>query len=270
VLSPVQPNIATNIQLAAFGPNSISQVVTVAIDNSNGAYALKIVHGALNETTVVPAFSTAEFPTFSNKASYPINVSFFTQKTPTQNVSFRMFLMNYERPPGSYPATYFSSLPGSGQNVVQLYSNLILFQGGFTAATPLLPGNYTITDLELTCEGAYYPSNPASGPGTTEISWDIFAQAPDGQLPVFDVGEGTFFVTATAGNINNWFAGANLMSPFRRNWPNGWTIPNNGYQLFLQVSGFTEEINPAPPPDEFPIGVQYVYMRINISGTVAP
>lgn len=94
------------LNTAASG-GGLSQVLSLYIDNSQNAQALTVIHGALNETIIVPAGGGAIIPTSVLKSPSPeytiANVS--VPLTPTNTVTVNITLYNFFVPPAIYGNT---------------------------------------------------------------------------------------------------------------------------------------------------------------------
>jgi hypothetical protein len=229
LLTPTEPSIAAALQLSSQSGLMLSQVVTLAVDNSDNSYPVNVTHGIFNESTIVPAFGSVILPTFSSKSNYPINVAAVIpagQTGLTINVQVNIIFMNYARTPGSFGTTQSNCIIGGGQNVGPLLS-------GFISATAagnyiiLEPGNYILDNLDIFC------TNMASTVATNQAlcEWTLLSIQNGVSLAVIasavDVVAGAYSTTVgTPGGV--------FTAPVSITWPQGLILPR-GCLLVFQV-----------------------------------
>jgi hypothetical protein len=231
VLTPSEPSIAQAFQLNSPGGLSLSQVVTLVIDNTSNAYSVQVIHGAMNEICVVSAGSTVIIPTFSNKGSYPINVSLAPQSgiipVPALNIEVDVVFLNYARSPGTFNSGSQSSIIGNLQNTTTLVSVFEIFNP--VSAPPsfsLTPiGNYVLTEIDVGVDGA---NITAAGVGSFE--WQIGYVDTPVFLPIVS-GRFIGFATAAA----QWCAP--LGGRVHVSFPQGLPLPRNDEIFFNVQSG---------------------------------
>jgi hypothetical protein len=246
-LTNAQPNYAVNFQLNSANGISLSQVVTLCIDNTQNSYPLTVVHGALNETVDVPGGASIIVPTFSNKSGYPLNVSAQGGISPSIPMSFNVILMNYTRSAGTFYGTVTQSLSGVGQNTRVLASgvyNLTLLN---SFAVVLPQGNWQLDNLDMAFE-AFQPA--AAGTVTNNLNLPILAISNVLEnLVIAAMGFGF-----TAGSTN-WVQGGQLVKAVRRTWYGGLGLPAGASIVFDMSDQFS------------PFGnLTSAIVRINISG----
>jgi hypothetical protein len=240
-LTPGQPNAATNLQLSSQAGLMMSQVLTLVIDNSQNLYPIVVVHGAFNEKVTAPAGATLIVPTFSNKNTYPINVSVANNITPLSNINVNIIFCNYQRQAGSFGNTGQSSIIGTGLNTGTLASQSVIITGTGTYVIGIWPTpNYILDSLDLTFGGC----TPSAG-GLYEIQ---FAVTTDKTTPGLDIETFNLFGEGPSGTL---IPGPMVGSPISRTWPVGYLCPRGG-QLQLDVGTFN--------------GLTNFVVNVNISG----
>lgn len=245
-LTSIEPSLANSWALNSMsGGLRMSQVVTLCVDNSAGEYALSIVHGALNEKLIVPAFASVIVPTFSTKASYPINMAAVGDILPSIPLSFRIVLCNYARRPGSFSSVVATSIVGTGQNSMVLASGVSDFTFTQVSFSVVPPGNWVLDSIDIAIEGVHMS---AIGPAT--INWSLvvtnLVQA------IFIISSEVIIQSLPAG----WTAGRQIQRPFYVTYPNGLMIPSNGSLTLVNESA-----------QHVGIPLSDILMRCNVSGT---
>ena len=136
-------------QLSSGQMGGMSQVVTLIVDNTQGMVPVTVIHGALNETLVVPSGTAATVPTFSGQGYWPWAIS--TVTAPAANNNTNMILLNYQRSASTYRATS-NTIQNTGENSGVLYSGRISPTGNSTttlnAAGPT-GSNWVVDSLEI-------------------------------------------------------------------------------------------------------------------------
>lgn len=251
-LQPIQPAIAVTFQFNSPGGFSLSQVVTLFIDNSQNAYPITVVHGALNETVNVAAKATVIVPTFSNKQPYAINVAVANGVSPQSPLIVPIAFMNYARAPGTFSSTSNLTIIGTGQNVAPLIANTFaITYTGADAMYPLgyagFPNNYILDSVEV------YPEfvSPEGG----QFYW-FLVTSPDSNIAHINThicaGVLTWVDGPAGGALQS---GAGVTHPVNLTWPLGLAVGRN-VGLYLYV---TELVAPAA----------FATMRINVSGCIS-
>jgi hypothetical protein len=84
----------------------LTQVQSLAIDNTTNPYPISVTHGLFSETVTVGAFGFMIVPTFSNKGPYSINIAPITGNNATADgMSVSVLFLNYNRPSASFSGT---------------------------------------------------------------------------------------------------------------------------------------------------------------------
>lgn len=172
---------------------SMSQVVTLQIDNSQNPQALTVQHGAALSTTVVPAGGGAIIPTTSSIGGQTYPYFFSAPQAPADDVDVRVTLYNYVIPPASYGSQVIvvpSALPiGS---IIGWYGSVASIPVGYGLCDGTVynrsdgAGTITSPDLRNTFElGAGGSFAPGDTGGSDTISQ---ANLPNVALPVTDPG----------------------------------------------------------------------------------
>lgn len=218
------PNIATALQLNSPAGLMLSQVVTLCVDNTLNPSAVTVVHGALNETNIVPAYGYSIIPTFSNKSSFPINLACVT--TPNANTQTTITFLNYQRQSASFVNNGQSNVNATG-----VFSNILTSQTflltGTANITLLNSANVVLTALDLAVE-----SLNATAAGRVTATLAITTTfAP---LVTFD----GIAVATAAGNI----PGGSSSPPVNLSWPEGLYL-QRGAPTNLLCSAFTNLVN---------------------------
>lgn len=224
----------------------MSQVQTLCVDNSNNGYPLQVIHGALNETVIVPSFSTVIVPTFSNASSYAVNVSALGNISPAVPMNFRLFLLNYTRSAGTFSGVLSTSLTGTGQNTLPLFSGVV---DSTTSDLQLLNGgDYIFDSIDVAIEGAQ-----AFNAGNAVMGWTLsFIDLSQFPVVVRELVTGEFvFVFGAA---NQWVQGS-VCKPIHQTSFNG-IITTGGVGLFATFA------------DPSSSNVLRALMRVNISGNL--
>lgn len=254
VLTGSQPSYAASFQLNSQAGLSFSQVMSISIDNSANAYGLTIVHGVLNEQVNVPAFAKVILPTFSSRASYPLNVAAYGLITPSISMAVTVVLMNYPRAPGTFAGLLSPSISGTGQTVTPLLSGRYSIDVFTSEPVILNPGNWTISEVEMTLEG-FLPV----ATGVINAFWNLNVSGfyPNDTIYSAILLSQSFNYVA---NDTNWHAGMQVCRPARLSFPNGLSfIP--GVDMTLQMDA--DQFSPFTTLDE-------VVIRVNITGTGSP
>lgn len=122
----------------------MSQVVSLAIDNTQNQSPINVSHGVFGELVTIPAFTFQIIPTFSNKGPFPIAVTLAPGSAPVAvgGVEVDVIFLNYSRPSASFSGTGVSG--NSVQNVVGTTLNSGL--GSITSAGVIV-GSAIGTDI---------------------------------------------------------------------------------------------------------------------------
>lgn len=214
---------ANNIQQLSSGQvGGMSQVVSFIVDNSNNSLPLIVTHGALNETTTVPAMTMQTLPTFSLKDFWQWSVA--TPTAPGINTNVNLIALNYERAPSTVRQSS-TSIQNTGENSGVLIANTFNFSGNANIfiGSPGAAGTYWILDsLEIAIEALQCTAAGFVGCVLKLVCATLVIEqlAPQTNL-------------GGAGDVAN-----NPVAPVERTWPQGLLIPFNA-QFFLQVSGAT-------------------------------
>lgn len=243
VLTPGEPSIVQSFQLSSQGGLLLSQVVALFLDNSQNAFPIVAVHGALNETTQVPAFSTAVTPTFSGRGPFSISIGTVNGVAPTANLTVNVIFLNYPRPAGTFSATSQSTIIATGQNTTTIFAGIL----GFTAAGQNFnvtnAGNFVLDSLDLSVDGF---DAAASG------AWAIFVSVVCGGVNIAQTQP-----VGTAGGAG-WMAGGSIHAPVQRTWPQGLILPRGGIINVSAGSGGST------------FNMAQAQVRLNISGINSP
>lgn len=95
--------VAQSFQMSNAQGLSISQVVSLVIDNTANPCSITVQHGVMNEKTVVAALGLQIVPTFSNKGPFPITITLSPglNALPSAPVAVAVSFLNYNRPSAS-------------------------------------------------------------------------------------------------------------------------------------------------------------------------
>jgi hypothetical protein len=238
VLTPGIIEYDNVFQLSSQSGLLLSQVVTLIIDNSQNAYPLAVVHGALAENLQVAALSVVIVPTFSARAGgYPLQITAIEQNTPAVNLNIDVIFMNYPRPPGTFSATNQATIIATGQNT----NSLVAVTANLPAGSNLMlsAGNYIFDSLDIACEGF----NPTAA-GTCSVPYQLLS-GPQ----VIQTGD-VVFTAADA----SWIQGGQINQAGQRTWPQGLLLGRGrAVTLSLLFYNITQAI-----------------FRVNISGVSTP
>lgn len=150
-------------QSFALGPNSMSQVRTLYVDNSENAQALTVTHGVGSQTTLVPAGGGAILPTASTQGNYYLKIS--TPIAPPADTAIGIGLYNYEIPPalwGTQIVTITQTVPIG--TVMLWYGSRASIPNGFGA-----------------CDGTVYNRTDGQGSITSPNLSNVYTQGASGQ-----------------------------------------------------------------------------------------
>lgn len=147
LLEPNIQTIAQSVSLNAHGGAGIamSQVRTLAIDNSANPQQLSVTHGVENITTIVPAGGGAIIPTTSTQSGYTFTLS--VPNPPGAEVSVGVALYNYAIPPqiwGTLVVVEATSVP---------IGSIILWSGSVAS----IPAGFGL------CDGTVYARSDGAG-----------------------------------------------------------------------------------------------------------
>lgn len=247
-LTQLQPNYAASLQLNSQSGLSLSQVVSLYVDNQLNPVAITLVHGSLNEATIIPAGAAVVIPTMSNGGYYTFNVSVpGAQISPiTGAVTFNIVLSNYMR----HKATFSSVLSG---NVAGIGNTISLFSGLVDAAIPgehdlvsSIGSGFIIDSVDLAIEAIATINN---GPFAFLVQLsEFFGSTAPNPLAIATIAcEGS---TSTAGQFIN---GSGLSKPCRRTFELGLLVLTQGLTLHTPITPILNNI-------------QNALIRVNVSG----
>lgn len=231
--------IAANYQLGSPGGLSMSQVVTLVIDNTTGSYPVIVTHGVMVERCVVPAGVLTTVPTFSSTVAYVISIE--TLSAPDENQTVVVTFLNYERQSGSVPNTVQNTIVNTGQNSSSIYSNAFGFNGPTYSIQLAQAGNWILDSLDLACEAFAVETAGAQG--------DMVVTITCGSVVIETHNPQYMFPPS-----NGWVPGVKCSYPASRTWSQGLILPR-GYPILFKAVFI------------FPGGAGY---RVNISGFQVP
>jgi hypothetical protein len=238
VLTPGNIEYDNVFQLSSQSGLLLSQVVTLIIDNSQNAYPLAVIHGALAETLQVAALSVVIVPTFSARAGgYPLQITAIEQNTPAVNLNIDVIFANYPRPPGTFSATNQATIIATGQNTGSLRASAGVIPEGNNVL--LAAGNYILDSLDIACDGF--------NPTAAGVCWILY-QLLSGPQPIHS----GYVVFTPAGT--GWIQGGQINNAGYRTWPQGLLLVR-GRQITLNLTfnNITQAI-----------------FRVNLSGVSTP
>lgn len=257
-LTPFEPDAAQSFQLNnPSGGWALSQVVSLYVDNQLNKLPVTIVHGALNETTVVQAGAACVVPTLSNKANFSLNVSVQAGALTTGTMRLEIVASNYNRPKATFSTVLTQSISGVGntQSLVSTIFNAVpTFAFPPWLFTPTLTlinsgQNVVLDSIDFALEGFL-----THDPGDVNFVWNIFEQVA---TPISVAqGSGLFNVPVA----HQWYGGASYMSRVRLTFWNGYFM-TPGAALGFSARGTL----PATSDDA---NILSSYFRFNISGAI--
>lgn len=142
ILTPVD---FAQSQSVPIGPQTVSQIRTIYVDNTQNIQQLNVRHGVTNQSFIVPAGGGAFIPTTSSQGNFFLSIS--VPDAPAQNTSVPIALHNYEIPPAVF-----------GTEIIEVAASLpigavILWYG----STSSIPSGYGI------CDGTTYQRSDGAG-----------------------------------------------------------------------------------------------------------
>lgn len=219
-LSTVQPGSNVSLQLSSQGGLQMSQVVTLAIDNSANVFAISVTHGAFLETITVAAGASVIVPTFSSRGGAyallvnSINISAFDAINGQGQVD--IICMNYARAPGSFGSgAIVTPYSGAQQNTMDMSCGLGVtnaFTGDGIHIVSLIDGAWIMDSLDLSFE-----SITPTGAGAFGFNWILC----NGGGLAGPICRGQVRGFAASGST---ISGAQFTNPISRTWPYGFTV----------------------------------------------
>lgn len=157
-IDPVIGFVAQSFQMSNAQGLSISQVISLVIDNSLNPCAITVTHGVLSEKTVVAGFGLQIVPTFSNKGAFPITI----MQTPGANSVPSLAIVNVSFLNYNRPAASIGGSNGAAANAPQTTAGNPVTTGvsTFTAVNQVLDTFIGIQNQDNTyASGAYFIYN---------------------------------------------------------------------------------------------------------------
>jgi hypothetical protein len=131
-----------NYQLSISNGLQLTQVCSLVIDNTANPLAITVTHGVLNQSVIVPPYTSDTVQTYSARGNYPCTVT--CNATPASTCQTTITYLNYDKQSSNFSNSSIGSGAGVLTTLVQSFTGVgSIFVGG--------PGNYVLNELTLNC-----------------------------------------------------------------------------------------------------------------------